>query len=230
VKALLAIALALAGFCPSPGAAHAQELAEMDDEPDARLAFHAGQAAFQRGHYTDAMESFREAYRLDPRPELLYDIGESAHRAGLLHDALEAFEAYLEQISDVHPRRAAISRKVTELRAAIARGDADAADGPGAAPWIIAGVGGALFVAGGICLGAGIAESSAANDPGRPPAEMESARTTANALIGTSIALLSLGALGLAGGLFWGLSAGDSGETALEARITPFDATLLLHF
>jgi tetratricopeptide (TPR) repeat protein len=230
VRAFVTIGLTIAACCATERTAHAQDLAEMDEEPEARVAFRAGQAAFQRGHYTDALESFREAYRLDPRPELLYDIGESALRAERLHDALEAFETYLEQVSDVHPRRAAVSRKVTELRAAIARGDADAAEGPGAAPWIVAGVGGALVVAGGILLGAGIAESSAAEDPSRPPTGMENARRTANALIGTSIALLVLGALGLAGGLYWGLSADDGGETALEARVTPMGGSLLLHF
>jgi len=208
-------ALLLLVLCATaaPAPVLAQELVEIDEETDAQSAFRSGQSKFQRENYSGAMESFREAYAIDPRPELLYNIGESADRADLLVDALEAFEAYLAEISDVHPRRRAIERRVVELRDAIARGEGDDGDA-GAGPWVIAGLGAASAITGGILLGVGIAERSAADnpEPGTPPAEVEDQRSRANTMTGVGIAMLTVGALALAGGLYWGVSSGSSGR------------------
>ncbi len=211
MRRLFGIALVVASALWSPGDAHAQ-LAEIEGEPDARTAFQMGQASFHNGQYEGAMRAFQEAYRLEPRPELLYQIGESARRAGRLRRALDALERYLRETSAVHPRRASVERKVTELREAIARGDADVPEGPGAAPWIVAAVGGALLVAGAILLGAGIGSGD-------------------DTLLGVSIPFLAVGVVGVAGGLYWGLSSRSHGEGAEAAAIlTPCGAVFLGSF
>ncbi|MBW2461270.1 MAG: hypothetical protein JRH11_06460, partial [Deltaproteobacteria bacterium] len=127
---------------------------EADDEDTpqtlSRDAFQSGQSKFARGNYGGAADDFREAYQLSPRAELLYNIGECEYRDDEPREALPAFEAYLEAISTTHPRRAAIVRRVEALRAEIAWLDAHEGEGPGAAPWIVASIGGAVAIAGAV--------------------------------------------------------------------------------
>ncbi len=132
---------------------------------------------------------------------------------------MDAFESYLEAISDVHPRRAAVRRKVAELRRRIAGGEADAARGPGPAPWIIAGAGMALLVSGAVLLGVGISEQESVGSGGG-----------SDALVGVGVALLATGALAVAGGLYWGISSGadEGGRVALVA--SPLGALLCGNF
>jgi hypothetical protein len=111
-------------FCvASVGSAHAQD--ELNEAPEttlsetpqgpqlsaeeadkkARSLFEQGRVAFQDGHYRDAWDYFRKAYLLSKRPELLYNVGQSADRMRMDREALEAFRLYLKRLPDAQNRR-----------------------------------------------------------------------------------------------------------------------------
>jgi hypothetical protein len=98
---------------PSPAAARANDKArpaQTEADRRARDLFEEGRAAFSDGQYRDAWENFREAYILSKRPELLYNVGQSADRMRLDGDALAAFKLYLEKLPNAHNRREVESR------------------------------------------------------------------------------------------------------------------------
>src|SRR5690349_5926027 len=123
-----ALALALVLTCGFPVVAAAQtstidadDGADMDEQ--ARDAFDAGRSALADGRTEDALTSFRRAYRLSGRPQLLYNIGLVEDR--LRHDrpALEAFESYLEAVPQAE-NRASVEERIRTLRDEIAHDDA----------------------------------------------------------------------------------------------------------
>jgi hypothetical protein len=127
------LALVLVAFFAA-GSAHAQSgsgaaappLASDFDDADvdtrARDAFDAGRTALDQGRPEDALLSFREAYRLSGRPELLYNIGLVEDR--LRHDrpARDAFRGYLDAVPAA-PNRASVEDRIRVLEDEIARDD-----------------------------------------------------------------------------------------------------------
>lgn len=200
----------------------ADEAEDEEDTPEelSRDAFQSGQSKFARGNYSGAASSFREAYQISPRPELLYNIGECEDRDDEPVAALAAFEAYLAAISPVHPRRGGIERRIERLRITAAQREASDREGPGSTPWIVAAIGGAAAVAGGVLLGVGAADLSAANSApaATPPSEVDSSRDTAYILIGVGVGFLVAGLGTLIGGLYWGLTSprGGAEEPTVE--------------
>jgi len=63
---------------------------------DARQHFMAGQDYYTQGRYEKAIAEFEEAYRLDPRPLLLYNIGQAWEKLGDLVKAVDFLKRYLE--------------------------------------------------------------------------------------------------------------------------------------
>lgn len=63
---------------------------------DARQHFLAGQDYYTQGRYEKAIEEFDEAYRLDPKPLLLFNISQAYERLGKLDRAIEYLELYLK--------------------------------------------------------------------------------------------------------------------------------------
>jgi hypothetical protein len=86
--------------------AQAQPSATPPPAPDAQTArdqharslFEKGREAYGDGRYRDAWAYFHEAYQLSERPELLYNIGQTADRLGQDSDALRAFRMYLDRL------------------------------------------------------------------------------------------------------------------------------------
>jgi len=85
-------------------------------DTDARTLFEEGRAAYDAGRFEDATRSFRRAYLLSPRYQLLYNIGQSELRAGHDARALEAFEAFLRQASSDDPNRSEVEERARVLR------------------------------------------------------------------------------------------------------------------
>jgi tetratricopeptide (TPR) repeat protein len=67
-----------------------------EHDAEAHGLYSAGAAAFQSGRYDEALRYFQQAYDLSHRPELLYNVGQSADRARQDQVALDAFRQYLE--------------------------------------------------------------------------------------------------------------------------------------
>jgi hypothetical protein len=96
---------------PPPG--KAADSSERDQR--ARDRFEQGRAAYKDGRYRDAWAYFHEAYQLSGRPELLYNIGQTADRLGQDADALKAFNMYLERLPNAENRRD-VENRVRALR------------------------------------------------------------------------------------------------------------------
>lgn len=86
----------------------------------ARERYQAAVVAFDAGSYEAALDLFRGAYELSPRPQLLYNIGTTADRLRRNAEAVEAFEAYLEQAPDASNAES-VRRRLEVLREEIAR-------------------------------------------------------------------------------------------------------------
>jgi hypothetical protein len=80
-----------------------EDAAERDEQ--ARSAFQDGRIAYEDGRYRDAWGHFHRSYNLSQRPELLYNIGQTADRLGQDADALKAFRLYLQRLPDAANRR-----------------------------------------------------------------------------------------------------------------------------
>lgn len=116
--------VALLATCSIPASAHAQH------DEEAHGLFTAGAAAFQAGRYDEALGYFQHAYDLSQRPELLFNIGQSADRARQDDIALDAFRRYLAAVPDV-PDREQIEGRIRVLeRAAAAHAVAPAPETP----------------------------------------------------------------------------------------------------
>jgi hypothetical protein len=66
--------------------------------------FEQGRQAYGDGRYRDAWANFHDAYQLSGRPELLYNIGQTADRLGQDSDALKAFRMYIERLPNAANR------------------------------------------------------------------------------------------------------------------------------
>jgi hypothetical protein len=115
----VALAIAVGALAAGARAQDAQDEAPVDtlseqpqtetdpEEADrkARELFKQGRAAYEDGRYRDAWDYFRQAYLLSKRPELLYNVGQSADRLRMDREALEAFKLYLAKLPDAENRR-----------------------------------------------------------------------------------------------------------------------------
>jgi hypothetical protein len=90
----------------------------------------------------------------------------------------------------------------------------------GPAPWIVAGIGGALAVAGGVLMGVGAADAASVTGaaPGTRWADLEGAAGRANGEWGAGLVLLGVGVAALGAGVVWGAVGGGGGESA-SARV-----------
>jgi len=106
---------------PQTSQANPQPVPAVDAKTDerARAQFEEGRTAYEEGRYRDAWAKFREAYRLSGRPELLYDVGQTADRLGREEDAIKAFELYLKHTPDA-PNRREVENRLRALRARVA--------------------------------------------------------------------------------------------------------------
>lgn len=115
-RASVAGALALAVAISLATPAYAQQGGA---DAEAKALFQAGRVAFGEGRFDSALNYFRQAYQLSPRPALLYNIGSAADRLRRDAEALAAFEQYLEQVPDAE-NRAEVEARIKVLREATA--------------------------------------------------------------------------------------------------------------
>jgi hypothetical protein len=117
-RSFVALAIAAAAFAARARAQDALDEAPVDtlsEQPQtetaedadrkARDLFKQGRAAYEEGRYRDAWDYFRQAYLLSKRPELLYNVGQSADRLRMDREALDAFKLYLAKLPDAENRR-----------------------------------------------------------------------------------------------------------------------------
>jgi hypothetical protein len=100
---------------PAPVPAHEREPA------DARLYFNAGARAYAAGKYSAAVRAFEEAYRIEPRPGLVFSIAQAYRRQYFLDKAKESlslairnYRKYLE-LDPEGARRGDTAEALSEL-------------------------------------------------------------------------------------------------------------------
>jgi tetratricopeptide (TPR) repeat protein len=94
--------------------------------------------------------------------------------------------------------------------------------GSDATPWVIAGVGGGVLVAGVVLVGVGAAQSDATvNEIGLTYPEFQARVSDANTLLGVGIGLTALGVIGTTVGVIWGISSGPSSSASARLHVVP---------
>jgi tetratricopeptide (TPR) repeat protein len=83
----------------------------------AKASYELGMAAYERGHYDGAIESFTRAHALDPAPILLYNIAQAHFKKGDNEQALLFYRRYLDaEPSSQH--RGKLEERIRELETA----------------------------------------------------------------------------------------------------------------
>jgi tetratricopeptide (TPR) repeat protein len=129
----------------------------------ARQHYRLGLELYMKSRFDEAAIEFETGYRLQPQPLFLYNIAQSARRAGRVDKAIDYYQRYLAASPNA-PERAEVERQLVELeqlRAASRPPQAATATTPAAAPaprsrrglWIGLGVGGAAVVVAAVATG-----------------------------------------------------------------------------
>ncbi|MEM9192287.1 MAG: tetratricopeptide repeat protein [Myxococcota bacterium] len=216
-----------------------------EDVAIARQAFQAGTEAYEAGNFERALLEFHRAYELTQSSDILYNIATVADRARRDREALEAYQSYLEVRPDTEDR-AHIEGRVRVLRRELdARNEPDVEarperpapeirtevvyvdrtiiedEGPGAIPWVLAGSGAALAVAGGVMLVLSAMDISAVEDPGEGAEwrDVEGRYDRAQLLGPIGSVLVGVGGAVALAGVLWGLLTGPTEVRSQEARL-----------
>lgn len=102
-----------------PATVAAQEQPTQLDEA-ARLTFESAREAFVEGRYEEALQRFRQAYQLSPRPGLLYNIAQTLDRLRRDEETVQALRDYLRAAPDAS-NRAEVEARIRVLEQALAR-------------------------------------------------------------------------------------------------------------
>lgn len=216
------VARAQAGAQPGSAGSDTQVSDVSQDDEEGRGFFIAGRAAFVAGHYDEALQRFQHSYQKSGRPELLYNIGAAAERAGKYRVAVAAYEEFLAKLPDSeHPE---VKERLAELReraeaeppAAVAppiashseptRVDPATRDGhPLLAPALLLAGSGALLVSGATLLVLGRQAHNRVEDApdGADWSTYSDDADRAPLFSNLGISLLSVGAVGALVSAFW---------------------------
>jgi tetratricopeptide (TPR) repeat protein len=196
VLALIAVLTAAAG---------AEELSQPERDARAHAWFERGRASFKLGYFAAAVEEFEQGYKYLPHPLFIYNIAQSARRAGQVQKALDSYRAYLKVRPDA-PERKECEQRIAELEklatppppklaAEVAPSPAPVAAAPSPAPAVVAAPSPKPVVAEPVL----VARLPAAPAPGRK-----------KTLAGAILAAVGVGALG--GGLAATLVSSDAND------------------
>jgi hypothetical protein len=177
----------------------------------------------------------REAYKNEPDPTLLYNLGRACEGMGDDPCAIDAYERYLKEASP--PDRGAIEKKIAIMRARSAPKPAPKAPEPAApavtakpaSPWpFIATGAGAALVGSGVVLVffARGKHESAANDPVQESAAAKQDSAEAQLRVGN--VLLVAGGVVAAAGITWFVL--ESRKQNATVAIGPSSVSLSVHF
>jgi len=156
VRLLFAACLAVATLAPATG--RAQFTSGAADQRALQL-YEQGDQAYAEGRYEDAANAFVAAYRLSPRPLLLYNLANAYERLGRYEQAVQSLEQYLPDAPI--DERAVIETRIRNLRARVSGGQPPQAADPATQPATTqpsrggGGGGDGLIIAGAILAAAG---------------------------------------------------------------------------
>lgn len=114
----LVAALGLLFVLTTPTLAFAQAPAPAASA-NAREAFRRGEAAYSAGNYDTAVREWTNAYAVDPRPRIQFNLSQAYERMGQLENAIAALQRFLESgdpedptYSDANARLAALQQRL----------------------------------------------------------------------------------------------------------------------
>lgn len=84
---------------------------------DARVIFGEGQEAYNQGDYEKSVSKWNEAYKLDPKPLIQYNLSNAYERLGKLTEAIKAAELYLSTArEDDRARRSDTTARLEKMK------------------------------------------------------------------------------------------------------------------
>ncbi len=216
-------------------------------EQRAMALFDKSDTAYREGRFQEAIDLLNEAYALDPKPVLLYNLARAYEGLGDIPKAIEGYRRYLDNDPKA-PDRGALEQRIATLerqqreREALEK-ERDAAaskkeepsparpppaappvagdnDAPSPLPWVIAGVG----VAGvGVGIGLGLVakgrhDDALAEPEGKKSVEIQDGAETV--ALGASIALIAGGVLAAAGTVWGIVDIAGSGSSPSSPRVS----------
>src|ERR1041385_3132622 len=125
---MLALVTVLASSSPSIAEEPTAPSTPSDDVTQAEKAFRDGVAAYAAGRFETAIHRFADADRIQPRPELVFDIARSYEKLGKDRAALGAYREYLHRAG--HPEdEADVTRRIAALESRLGAGGESASAG-----------------------------------------------------------------------------------------------------
>jgi len=117
IALVVSIALAPPAFAnPEKTNSQIEKMSDSQRRQYARIWFERGRDQFERlGHYEEAIASFSESYRYDPRPLILFDIGNVARVAGMNDVAVDYFQRFLKAAGPLDSEVAEARHWLTKL-------------------------------------------------------------------------------------------------------------------
>jgi len=98
---------------------------------DARELFRRGEAAYSAGNYEVAIREWNNAYSVDPRPRIQFNLSQAYERLGELEKAMDALKKFLDSgdpddpmYSDANARLSALQQRLA-LTGVVVKGGAD---------------------------------------------------------------------------------------------------------
>lgn len=111
---LCVLLLALWGLVPRPAAG--AELTE-EAKAQAREKFNAGNAAYARGDFRQALEAFEAAYQLAPLPGFLFNVAQCHRQLGDFTRAASSYRRFLALSEKEPPNAAMVKELIAEMDA-----------------------------------------------------------------------------------------------------------------
>ncbi len=88
--------------------------ASPDEQAEAKARYQDAARRYDLKEYAEALEGFREAYRLSGDPVFLFNIAQCERKLGHNQDAIDFYKSYLRRRPDA-PNREEVDRRVEEL-------------------------------------------------------------------------------------------------------------------
>lgn len=86
----------------------------------AREAFKRGEAAYSAGNYDAAVREWTNAYSVDPRPRIQFNLSQAYERMGRIEDAIGALKRFLESGDPEDPTYSDANARLSALQARLA--------------------------------------------------------------------------------------------------------------
>lgn len=205
----------------SPRPSEAAAPPETEDDPAAL--FSQAETLYLEGRYEETIEILEALIETHEEPILRFNLGRAYESAGLLDPAIDAYRQYLEAAQDA-PDRASVEARIDRLeeripsegvpKPALAQVEQpppepseSVAPRPVIAPWVMAGAGGIVLIAGGVLGGISRARATEAEDPATDQVRALDAWSEARSFGRVAIGALIIGGALVLAGVTWGVVA-----------------------